>query len=138
MPAQKVVLGVSHNKTTLIRLITQYLVNHLVDNEFPLVITSEEDTPISISNGEIIPRHDLYITHEEADVIIVNQVVGLADKGASNICVVSDDTDVFLLLLYFYCKEKLDCNITMTSAIAGKLPQTSTVTLLTLFLEFTR
>ena len=120
LPTQKVILNVTHNKTQLIRLITQYLVDHLANNECNLVITSEQATPVAIGNGEVITRNDLHTTHEEADVIIVNQLVDLAVRGASNICVVCDDTDVFVLLIYFYCREKLDCGVTMMSPVAGR------------------
>ena len=121
LPAQKVVLNVTHNKTQLISLITQYLVDHLLDNNNnELVITSEHPVPVGIRNGQIIQRNDLHNTHEETDVIIVNQLVDLALRGTSNICVVCDDTDVFILLIHFYCKEKLNCGVTMESPIAGR------------------
>ncbi len=120
LPAQKVVLNVTYNKTQLINLIQQYLVDHLVDNNHELVITSELPVPVSIKNGEVTMRNDLHNTHEEADVIIVNQLVDLADKGASNIRVVCDDTDVFVLLIHFYCREKLNCCVTMESPISGR------------------
>ena len=38
--------------------------------------------------------------HEKADVIIVNQLVHLAAKGVSIICVFCDDTDVSVFLDY--------------------------------------
>jgi len=40
--------------------------------------------------------------HEEADVIIVNQVTYAARHGYNIIHVVCDDTDVFVLLVHFY------------------------------------
>ena len=119
LPAQKVVLNVTHNKTQLISLITQYLCDHLVNNTNELVITSGHPVPLVIKNGEIFMRNDLRNTHEEADVIIVNQLVDLAVRGAQTISVVCDDTDVFILLIHFYCKERLTCGVTMESPIAG-------------------
>ena len=59
------------------------------------------------------------VTHE-ADVIIVNQLVYVAVRGALNICVIFDDTDVFALLIHFYCREKLSSGVTMKSLIAGR------------------
>ena len=47
-------------------------------------------------------------------------MVDLAVRGASNISVVCDDTDVFVLLIHFYCREKLNCGVTMESPIAGR------------------
>ncbi len=96
LPAQELVLNVTYNKTQLISLIHQYLIDYLGDNNHELVITSEHPVPVSIRNGEITMRNDLHNTHKEADVIIVNQLVDLVDKGASNIRVVCDDTDVLI------------------------------------------
>ena len=41
-------------------------------------------------------------SHEEADVIIVNQVMSAARQGYKSINIVCDDTDVFVLLVHFY------------------------------------
>ncbi|KAK3894973.1 hypothetical protein Pcinc_001266 [Petrolisthes cinctipes] len=119
LPAQNVVLTVTYNKVQLITLITKYFVDHVEDNTNEL-ITAEHPIPISITNGQVRTQTNLRNTHEEADVIIVNQLVYLAARGASNITVVSDDTDVFVLLLYFYCKEKLTCEVFMQSPIASR------------------
>ncbi|KAK3874873.1 hypothetical protein Pcinc_020193 [Petrolisthes cinctipes] len=88
------------------------------DNTNELIITAEHPIPISIINGQVRTQTNLHNTHEKADFIIVNQLVYLAARGASNISVVSDDTDVFVFLLYFYCKEKLTCEVFMQSPIA--------------------
>ena len=65
-------------------------------------------------------KTDLKTTHEEADVIIVQQIVHLALKGAQSIQVISDDTDVFVLLLHFFALEKLTCRIFMVGSSHGK------------------
>ena len=64
-------------------------------------------------------REDLCNRHEEADVIILNQLIYLAARGASNIRVICDDTDVFVLLLYLFCRENMNCDVTVESPIAG-------------------
>ena len=120
LPAQKVVLNVTQNKSQLIKLIHQYLVEHLTDNNNKLVITSEHPVPVAIKNGQITLMNCLHNTHEEADVIIVNQLVYLAGIGASHISVICDDTDVFVLLIHFYCKQRLNCRVTMESPIVGR------------------
>jgi len=61
-----------------------------------------ESTPVQISDMQVTPRHDLSTTHEEADVVIIPQVVHVALAGVNNIRVVADDTDAFVLLLYYY------------------------------------
>lgn len=122
LPTQKVVLTVTHNKKQLIQLISTYLVDHLVKqaSKNELILTSEDPVPISVEEGLTTKKIDMTNTHEEADVIIVNQLVYAARHGSSNICIVCDDTDVFVLLVYFYCKEELDCSVTMQSPVAGR------------------
>ena len=56
---KKVVLNVTHNKTQLISLIVQYLVDHLVDSTNELVVTSEISVPIMIREGKALTRNDL-------------------------------------------------------------------------------
>ena len=41
-------------------------------------------------------------SHEEADVIIVNQVMSAASQGYKTIHIVCNYTDIFVLLVYFY------------------------------------
>ena len=49
----------------------------------------------------VISRNYLRTTHEEADVILVQQTVNVAvAEGVECITVMSDDTDVVFLLLY--------------------------------------
>ena len=98
----------------------QYLLDHLGDNDNELVITSGEPVPIVLRNGKISKRDALHNAHEEADVIIVNQIVYLTDQGARNILVVCDDTDVFILLIYFCCGKDLSCGVIMESPIPGR------------------
>ncbi|KAJ8334026.1 hypothetical protein SKAU_G00413450 [Synaphobranchus kaupii] len=59
-------------------------------------------------------RCDLENQQEEADTIIVQQVLGCAGE-AYQISVVSDDTDVFVLLLHHYHQAGLDVPLIMES-----------------------
>ena len=70
LPAQKVVLNVTHNNTQLFTLITKYLIDHLEDNQNELVVTSDNPVPVAIRNGEVARRDEFHDIHEEADVII--------------------------------------------------------------------
>ena len=45
-------------------------------------------------------RADLRTSHEEADVVIVQHAVHLADLGKMSVRVVAEDTDVFVLLIH--------------------------------------
>ena len=119
LPAQKVILNVSYNKAQLIKLICQYLMDHEVSDTNRLVVTSENPIPNEIVNGRKFLRDDLRTTHEEADVIIVQQIVNLSQHGCRSIKVICDDTDVFVLLMYFNNEKCLSCIATMERPIAG-------------------
>ena len=56
-------------------------------------------------------RYDLETHQEEADIIIVLKCVG----EAQSISVISDDTDVFVLLLHHYQMAGLEVPLTMES-----------------------
>ena len=60
-----------------------------------LVVTGKQPCPVEISSEEVKTRHDVETHHEEADNIIVQQVLKC---GAKAVSVISDDTDVFILL----------------------------------------
>ena len=53
-------------------------------------------------------------SHEEADVIIVQQMVHIAYfQEGNNINIIYDDTDVFSLLIYYYIENGITCNVVM-------------------------
>ena len=124
LPSQKICLSVQHNKVQLISLICKYLKdqhNQLPNNGPRFVITGPEPTPFELRAGEIYERTDLRTTHEEADVIIVQQVVHLAvNENKESIRIIADDTDVFVLLTYFYLMETLSCSMSMVSTSPGR------------------
>ena len=49
-------------------------------------------------------RQDMKTTHKEAGVIIPQQVQKANDDGYRNVKVIFDNTDMFILLLYYYQK----------------------------------
>ena len=59
-------------------------------------------------------------THEEADNIIVQQMVAAANESQKGISVLSDDTDVFVLLLYHYLEQNLKLPVIMESPIKDR------------------
>ena len=122
LPPQKTVLTVSENKKQLIG----HLVNLMVDGDLihectkshRLIVVGEEAAPFEISNGVVIRRTDMAIAHEEADNIIVQQVMMCAQSDEqSAITVISDDTDVFVLLVHYYQTEHMKNHVTMESPI---------------------
>ena len=69
-----------------------------------LVITGADPVPVEINPGSIIIHHqDMKTMQKEADTMIVQQVTDVKPKKA----LVADDTDVFVLLLHFCCKEDI-------------------------------
>ena len=70
-----------------------------------LVVTGKIPIPTEVCNGLQILRPDLKTMHEEADVIIPHQVEYLESLGCCSIKVISDDTDVFVLLVHYYAEK---------------------------------
>lgn len=124
LPPQKQVLTVSENKRQLIQIIVETLVAEAVvpgGYRSRLVITGQEATPIEIApGGTVIRRQDLKTTHEEADTIIVAQAIYAAKEEGKQVIVVSDDTDVYILLLYHYYAESLTVPVKLHSTQAGR------------------
>ena len=67
-----------------------------------------------MSDGQKTPRVGLSFRHEEADIFLTQQAIHIAKENPeSTVSVVSDDTDVFALLLYFYWSEKFQSTMTI-------------------------
>jgi len=49
---------------------------------------------------ERLPADSLKTTHEEADIMIIQQMIDAVPEGHTGVAVLSDDTDVFVLLVY--------------------------------------
>ena len=105
LPQQQVVFSVTKNKVQLIDVICEEL-QQLDDVPLntSLVITSRSPVPMAVRSDALVQRFDLKTTHEEADVIIPQQVVVLADIGCKTINVICDDTDVFVLLAHYFAE----------------------------------
>ena len=102
LPAQKIIIASSKKKNQLTQLIVDDLVR---DKKFredntrhhKLVVTLADPVSIEISTGGVvISRADLATSHEEADNIIVQQVLSCAAENEQNvITVVADDTSLY-------------------------------------------
>ena len=126
LPARDAVLKNSANKKQLNTMICEEI---LSDDNFlqhatqdhQLVVTAENDLPTQVSRGRKSPRLDLASAHEEADILIAQHAIHLAKEDTeSRVRVVCDDTDVFVLLVYYYLSEKLQSSLTMQSPIHGR------------------
>ncbi len=91
LPARDTIMKSSHNKRSLIKV-------------FCTEKTSEKLTMV----GE-----DSVYKHEEADCIIISYVMSLVRQKYQHIQVVSDDTDVFVLLVFFCWKWQCTAQLTM-------------------------
>ena len=81
-----------------------------------LVVTGEKTHPVQVFKGHIFPRHDLSTTHEKADTIIAQYAIHISKEDLqTKVWVVSDDTDVYVLLVYFYSTRFLQTSMTMQS-----------------------
>ena len=89
--------------------------------ESKLVIKGQDCTPIEISpGGVVIRREDLKKSHEEADTILVAHAIYAAKEEGKNVVVVADDTDVYILLLYYCHAESLTIPMKLQSPQSGR------------------
>ena len=107
------VLVVTYNNTQLVDIIMETLLSQkqkLASTNHKLVVTGRDPVPIEISHGMTINREDLRNAHEEADVIIIHQMLSIVESSTTDIkiSVMSDDTDVFERLIYFYHDRQLN------------------------------
>ena len=114
LPPQKVLLTNTQNKIQLVDLIDEALKkekDQLSLCGHKLVVTGRDQVLTEINKGIVIPRRDLETSQEEADVIIVQQMVAITEHGGDGIRVLCDDTDVFV----FYSLMNMSCPLTMES-----------------------
>ena len=67
-------------------------------NHSKLIVARHEDVPVQIQIGDLTDRNDLGTSHEEADVIIIQQMLHLALGGADSMRAICDD-----ILMYSSC-----------------------------------
>ena len=107
LQAREIMMKSSKNKTQVIDIVSKFIIHLLSINRFTkrFVVTFPEPTPIQVEDGVTISRDDLKTFHEEADVNIIRQCLKCAEEGMSPIKIISDDTDVFVLLTsYVQCR----------------------------------
>lgn len=112
LPQQSVMLKVSENKEQLIKMIVHRLCTIQPPPATDVVITGPDPHPIHIGSG--LQETPLY--HEKAVVLMAFHVIHESSLGRTNIRVVSDDTDVLVILAHhLYKKTKgLSQDVTLT------------------------
>ena len=53
-----------------------------------------------LAHRHMMSREDAEVTHDEADITLVSYMLKAAENGAATIQIVSDENDVFVLLVY--------------------------------------
>ena len=83
LPSQSVCLSIVDNKVQIIQAICDTLLEQFQEKPTPteLVITGPDPVPIAVQAGTLTKRHDLTVTHEEADIIIAHHVVHIARES---------------------------------------------------------
>ena len=118
IPSQKVILTIPENKQQLISLIIDDLCRNTVFHEMYQKAGSywDDPVPVELTSTVTIKREDLRTSHEEADSILAHQMVAVASEENKGVSVISDDTDVFVLLLHHYVMQKLTVEVIMESS----------------------
>ena len=113
LPSQADMLTSASNKTQLITLIRNALIEKTIKMDClnTLIITTSDYVPDIIKNDRHEKLNELWNHFEEADCIIIHQLLYAINEGAECVNVISDDTDVFLLLVHFYHKENIEAEV---------------------------
>ena len=98
-------------KIKQINLICAEALKHFTGKNCPdkLIITGQEGIPMQTQ------RRDMQTSHEEGDVIIPQVNIAMKEGQRQIIKVISDDTDVYVLLMYYCVQEGWRDDIYMES-----------------------
>lgn len=69
-----------------------------------------------VCNGIQTMEIDMCMTNDKVDIIIVRQCYGALSNGCSSVKVVYDDTDTFVLLVFFYPQQ--NCKVSIFTEIS--------------------
>ena len=65
------------------------------------------------NNIQLVNKLDCIITHAEANITLCSYMLNAVEEGAQSICVLSDNTDVFVLLVYWTSRMQVVAKIQM-------------------------
>ncbi len=66
---------------------------------------------------QLVNKLDCLVTHEEADITLCSYMLKAVASSAETVRIVCDDTDVFVLLVYWTWKKTIRKNIQMEKCI---------------------
>ena len=107
---KNVVLADKYNKIQLIRILVESLKTLQLqgrESERKLIVTGLDPIPFEVCCGNVRDKLDLKNLQEEADTIIVAQMLSMVNEGYRQIQVICEDTDVFVILLHHYYQQLL-------------------------------
>ena len=107
LPSRYSVLKCVANKTQLNHLITEAILEDdcfiaKVTTHRDLYVTRNTPVPTVVHRGETRAEPERKSSHEEADVTLVKHAIWSCERQHSRVCIVLDDTDVFVLLCHHY------------------------------------
>ena len=92
LPCREAILKNSKNKSLLASILSGY--------------------PLQ-NNVQLVNKLDCLVTHEEADITLCSYMLEAAASSGETIRIVCDDTDVFVLLVYWTWRKTIRKNIQM-------------------------
>ena len=92
LPCREVILHNSKNKNMLNNILCSYPLPH---------------------NIQLVNMLDCVVTHDEADITLCSYMLKAVAEGAQTIRILSDDTDVFVLLVYWTSRMQVVAKIQM-------------------------
>ncbi|KAG0729109.1 hypothetical protein GWK47_031017 [Chionoecetes opilio] len=120
LPSRDAILKNYKNKLLCQHILTDDTFLEAVTDSHVLIVTGEESIPTQVHKGQKSLCRDLASTFEEADNIIAQQVVAIGTNPDARVLALADDTDVFVLLLFFYGNSSLQSAIYMQSPVYGR------------------
>ena len=125
-PQKQAILSVAKNKIQLNAMLAEASLDPgfsgQARSQNSLIIAGVTDVPVQITYDFKINREDLSSPHEEEVVIIAQLAVAMALEDKS-VCVVCDDTHVFVLLVHFYNRMCLTFSLPYMSEISVVIRQ---------------
>ena len=115
LPSKDVTMKTTATKVQLIALIANDLLSFFLSSKRKIVITANEEYPEESHLGVCKMREDMRTSHEEADVMIPQQIAVVSASGSTCLKVICEDTDVFVLLCHFYLEENWTHSLYMES-----------------------
>jgi hypothetical protein len=107
LPGREIIMKNTQNKQKLSQLLCTYdLGNHI----------------------ELVSRASRIARHNEADITLISYMLQASSAGAGTVRILSDDTDVFVLLVYWCWKKGVSCNVQMEKWDGCVLDISATVT----------